>query len=596
MIERDIAPYLISLFEQYPFVTVTGPRQSGKTTLCRQTFPQLAYVNLEAPDQREFAQSDPRGFLSGLENGAVLDEIQRVPDLLSYLQVLADEKGQNSLFILTGSEHFKLSEAISQSLAGRTALLRLLPFTLAERERAGVRGAIDEIVYSGFYPRIFDQGLEPRQALGDYFETYVERDVRRLGEIRNISSFQRFVRLCAGRIGQLTDMVSLGADAGVTHTTARNWLNILETSYIAFRLPSFRHNIRKRLVKSPKLYFYDVGLASYLIGIERSEQVATHPLRGALFENMVVVEALKFRLNRGRSANLSFFRDSRGLECDLLVEAGVGIGAIEIKSGATIASDYFDSLDAVAKLIPDVSTRAVVYGGPVRQSRSAGEVVPFDELYDVLERLEAEREMAAFVRDRIGPDPAEGDVSILDTVYHRHIRPTLDELESRLAKDTAKLFRDWHRISFVASGKNNVNSSGLLDAGHWEQTKSHHIVKRGFRLSDERPLEISRRYTFMDYAGSGSVDFSLVASLTWSLGAEAVSRKVVINEKRISKLDTRIPYADLGSHSARIDQMLAGVLRGIQNQIESGSGLREASNDKPGKGVQGQQGTLLNDG
>ena len=596
MIERDIAPNLISLFEQYPFVTVTGPRQSGKTTLCRQTFPQLAYVNLEAPDQREFAQSDPRGFLSRLENGAVLDEIQRVPDLLSYLQVIADEKGQNSLFILTGSEHFKLSEAISQSLAGRTALLRLLPFTLAERERAGVRGAIDEIVYSGFYPRIFDQSLEPRQALGDYFETYVERDVRRLGEIRNISSFQRFVRLCAGRIGQLTDMVSLGADAGVTHTTARNWLNILETSYIAFRLPSFRHNIRKRLVKSPKLYFYDVGLASYLIGIERSQQVATHPLRGALFENMVVVEALKFRLNRGRSANLSFFRDSRGLECDLLVEAGVGIGAIEIKSGATIASDYFDSLDAIAKLIPDVSTKAVVYGGTVRQSRSAGEVVPFDELYDVLERLEAEREMAAFVRDNIGPDPTEGDVSILDTVYHRHIRPTLDELEFRLAKDTAKLFRDWHRNSFVASGKNNVNSSGLLDTGHWEHTKSHHIVKRGFRLSDERPLEICRRYTFMDYAGSGSVDFSLVASLTWSLGAEAVSRKFVINEKRISKLDTRIPYADLGSHSPRIDQMLAGVLRGIQNQIESRSGPREVSNDRPGKGMQGLQGTLLDDG
>ena len=596
MIERDIAPCLIRLFEQYPFVTVTGPRQSGKTTLCRQSFPHLAYVNLEAPDQREFAESDPRGFLAGLENGAVLDEIQRVPELLSYLQVLADEKGQNSLFILTGSEHFKLSEAISQSLAGRTALLRLLPFALSERERTGVRGGIDEILYTGFYPRIFDQGLEPRQALGDYFETYVERDVRRLGEIRNVSNFQRFVRLCAGRIGQLTDMVSLGADAGVSHTTARNWLNTLETSYIAFRLPSFRHNIRKRLVKSPKLYFYDVGLASYLIGIERSEQVATHPLRGALFENMVVVEALKHRFNRGHSANLSFFRDSRGQECDLLVEAGVGMGAIEIKSGATIATDYFDSLNAVAKLIPDVSTKAVVYGGTVRQSRSAGEVVPFDELYDLLERLQVDREMAALVQDRIGPNPPKGAVDILDTVYHRHIRSTLDALEPSLAHHVAQLFRSWHQSSFVVFGEYNVNSSSLLETGRWEQTKTDHIVKRGFRLSDQRPLEITCRYTFGNYAGSGNGDFSLVASVTWSLGAGSVTRKVVIGDVSISKLNTRIPYSELSSRSARIDQMVAGILTGIMKHIESRSGPSEVSNFKPGGETQGQQGTLFSNG
>lgn len=596
MIERDIAPCLVSLFEQYPFVTVTGPRQSGKTTLCRQTFPHLVYVNLEAPDQREFAESDPRGFLSGLENGAVLDEIQRVPDLLSYLQVLADEKGRNSLFILAGSEHFKPSEAISQSLAGRTALLRLLPFTLSERERTGARGGINEILYTGFYPRIFDQGLEPRQALGDYFETYVERDLRRLGEIRNVSSFQHFVRLCAGRIGQLTDMVSLGADAGVSHTTARNWLNILETSDIAFRLPPFRHNIRKRLVKSPKLYFYDVGLASYLIGIERSEQVATHPLRGALFENMVVVEALKYRLNRGRSANLSFFRDGRGLECDLLVEAGVGMGAIEIKSGATIASDYFDSLNAVAKLIPNVSTRAVVYGGNVRQSRSAGEVVPFDELYDLLERLQADREMAALVQDRIGPNPPGDDVDILDAVYHRHIRSTLDAIEPSLANYVAQLFGSWYQSSFVVFGDYKVNSSSLLETGRWEQTKTDHIVKPGLRLSDQRPLEITRRYTFANYTGSGKGGFSLVASVTWSLGAEGVTRKVVIGELSMSRLDTRIPYSELSSRSAKIDQMVAGILTGITMHIESRSDPSEASNDKPGKGKQGQQGTLFGNG
>ena len=388
MIEREITPCLIKLFEQYPFVTVTGPRQSGKTTLCRAAFPHLKYINLEAPNQREFAESDPEGFLSLLGDGAILDEIQRVPELLSYLQVLADEAGQNGLFVLTGSEQFRLSDAISQSLAGRTALLRLLPFSLAERRQTGASDRVDDILYSGCYPRIHDQKLEPYQALGDYFETYVERDVRRIGEIRNLSSFRRFVRLCGGRVGQLANLSALGADAGVSHTTARHWLTVLEASYVVFQLPPFSANIRKRLVKSPKLYFYDVGLASHLIGIENAGQMSTHPLRGALFENAVVVEALKHRFNCGRRANLSFFRDIRGLECDLLYEDGNSIGAIEIKSGATIASDYFDALNRIAKVLPQISTKAVVYGGLDRQSRRDGEVVPLADLGEVLKRFE----------------------------------------------------------------------------------------------------------------------------------------------------------------------------------------------------------------
>ena len=313
MIEREIARCLIDLCQRYPFVTVTGPRQSGKTTLCRETLPHLSYVNLEAPDQREFAESDPRGMLARLGTGAIIDEIQRVPSLLSYLQVVADERRQNSLYILTGSEHFKLSNAINQSLAGRTALLHLLPFSMAERKRLKTSDSVDELLYGGFYPRVHDQCLEARQAYGDYIATYVERDVRQVGEIRNISSFQRFVRLCAGRVGQLVNLSSLGADADVSHVTARHWLTLLEASYIAFRLSPFRANIRKRLVKSPKLYFYDVGLAAHLIGIEHAEQLASHPLRGALFENMIVVECLKYRFNRGRRSNLSFYRDSQGL-------------------------------------------------------------------------------------------------------------------------------------------------------------------------------------------------------------------------------------------------------------------------------------------
>ncbi len=389
MIEREIMPHLTALFRQYPFVTVTGPRQSGKTTLCRAAFPDLAYANLEAPDQRDFAESDPRGFLSQFGEGAIIDEVQHVPALLSYLQVLADERGRNGLFVLTGSEQFRLSNAIGQSLAGRTALLRLLPFSLTERGRPSASDAMDDIIYSGFYPRIHDQGLDPTQALGDYFETYVERDVRRLGEIRNLSAFRRFVRLCAGRVGQLVNLSSLGSDAGVSHTTVREWLTVLETSYIIFQLPPFHANIRKRLVKSPKLYFYDVGLASYLIGIENRNQVTTHPLRGSLFENVVVAEALKHRFNRGRQSNLSFFRDSRGLECDLFYETGHGIGAIEVKAGSTVASDYCDSLNRVAGLIPDIAAKTVVYGGTARQSRSDCDIVPLADLGRSLDRFEA---------------------------------------------------------------------------------------------------------------------------------------------------------------------------------------------------------------
>ena len=379
---------LLSLFQQYPFVTVTGPRQSGKTTLCRAAFPDLAYVNLEAPDQREFAESDPKGLIDQLRDGAVIDEVQHVPDLLSYLQVYADEVRQNSLFVLTGSEQFRLSNAISQSLAGRTALVRLFPFSLSERGQTGASTGIDEVLYSGFYPRIHDQGLNPRQALGDYFETYVERDVRRLGEIRNLSGFRRFVRLCAGRVGQLLNLTALGDDAGVSHTTAREWLTVLEASYIVFQLQPYFANIRKRLVKSPKLYFYDVGLASFLIGIERAEQMAFHPLRGALFENAVVAEAIKSRANRGLLPNLSFFRDSRGLECDLFYETGHGVYAIEAKSGSTISSDFFQSLNRVSALVPNVSARAVVYGGATRQSRSDVEVAPLNEFPDILERFD----------------------------------------------------------------------------------------------------------------------------------------------------------------------------------------------------------------
>ena len=574
MIDRDITPRLVELFDRYPFVTVTGPRQSGKTTLCRETFPSLKYVNLEAPDQREFAESDPRGLLATLDGGAILDEIQRVPDLLSYLQVVADERGQNSLFVLTGSEHFKLSEAISQSLAGRTALLRLLPFSLAERQRSGADNRVDEILYAGFYPRIYDQELEPRQALSDYFETYVERDVRRVGDIRNLSSFQRFVRLCAGRVGQLTNTVALGSDAGVSHTTARNWIEVLEASYIAFRLPPFHANIRKRLTKSPKLYFYDVGLASHLIGIEHVEQIATHPLRGALFENMVVVEALKHRYNRGRGFNLSFFRDSRGLECDLLFESGRDVCGIEIKSGATIASDYFDALERVVRSVPNMSAKVVVYGGTARQSQSTGDVVPFSELSGLLARFEIDQEMADFVKDRLGPSPDESDEEILDRVYHTHIRPLIEELQEPLQKFVAPLFNYDHSFSRLEIGSRHISSQTLLEAKEWGKTKASYIVKRGFKLSDRYKLGFTREHDFQGYSGRGDAGTRLVLSIAWSLGAETVSRQVTINGTPLADLGARIPYAGMDGGGAQVDRIVASILRAIMSAIERRSGGR----------------------
>ena len=384
MIERTIKPRLVRLFQQYPFVTVTGPRQSGKTTLCRDAFPDLRYVNLEAPDQRAFAQEDPRGFLAEIEGGAIIDEVQRVPDLLSYLQVFADERRANGLFVLTGSQHFQLSDAIAQSLAGRTGLLRLLPFSMAEVVGMGAELRLNEILHAGFYPRIHDQGLSPQQALGDYFETYVERDLRTIGQVRNLGAFQSFVRICAGRVGSLLNLSALGADAGVSHATAKEWLSLLETSYIAFPLRPLHANLTKRLVKAPKLYFYDVGLAAYLIGVERADQIPTHPLRGALFENAVVVEALKHRFNLGERSNLSFFRDRRGLECDLLYGTDERMLAIEAKAGATISSDYFTAINRVADLLPNVAARALVYGGSERQKRTAAEVVPLADLDSLL--------------------------------------------------------------------------------------------------------------------------------------------------------------------------------------------------------------------
>jgi predicted AAA+ superfamily ATPase len=390
LVSRAISPLLANSFASYPVVTVMGPRQSGKTTLCRTAFPALPYFNMERPDLREATAADPRGFLARAADGAIIDEVQRVPELLSYLQVHVDERQRNGMFVLTGSEQFRLSESISQSLAGRTAILRLLPFSIEEAAVIRPSMTIDELLFTGFYPRIYDQELRPTQALGDYFETYVERDVRLLGGVRDLSSFQRFVRLCAGRVGQLLNLQSLGNDAGVSHTTARHWISVLEASYVAFLLPPLHANVSKRLTKTPKLYFHDVGLASWLLGIESAAQLTTHPLRGALFENLAVSDVLKYRYNSGRRGNLHFYRDSSGLEVDLIYPLANRHLPIEVKAGQTVTGSQTVALEKFASLFPGETAEAIlVHGGDDFLSRGKVTSLPVRALVPRLREMEA---------------------------------------------------------------------------------------------------------------------------------------------------------------------------------------------------------------
>ena len=391
LVDRTIESVIRNLAGKYPVVTITGPRQSGKTTLCRKVFAQKPYTNLEAPDTRQFALEDPRGFLAQYPDGAVLDEIQRTPDLVSYLQPMVDDDQRHGLYILTGSQQFEVSNTINQSLAGRTALVKLLPFSLAEIKASYTLPNIDRLLYHGFYPRLWDKQLNPTQALGDYFQTYIERDLRQLVAIKDLVRFQRFIQLCAGRIGQLLNISSLANDAGVSHTTAGNWITLLEASYVVFRLQPYYRNVSKRLVKSPKLYFYDVGLAAFLLGIENDKQVSRDPLRGNLFENLVIAEALKHRFNQGKQSNLYFYRDSKGNEVDLLIVNGSDIFPVEIKSGMTITRDYFKGLRHFSKVfggsIPWGS--GLVYGGDESQQRTEVTILSIYALQDLWELIDS---------------------------------------------------------------------------------------------------------------------------------------------------------------------------------------------------------------
>lgn len=381
MIKRHIEPEFFQRLGEYPIVTILGPRQAGKTTLARQLLPDYAYVNLEHPETRDFARDDPKAFLAQYPGKVIFDEIQRLPELLSYLQVAVDNQRENGRYVLTGSHQLALREAIAQSLAGRTAILHLLPFSIAELvdNQLGFVTA-EEYIYQGFLPRIYDQQQRPSTAYANYYQTYVERDVRQLINLKDVVQFQKFMKLVAGRVGQLMDYSSLAGDVGVSATTIKHWLSILEASFILYKLPPYFENFGKRVIKTPKYYFIDTGLLCFLLGIENPHQAARDPLVGQLFENLVVIDVVKNFYNKGKLDSLYFFRDSNGLEADLLLQQGRQLMPIEIKSSSTYKPELLKSLKRIMELSPQMTNAHLVYAGDAMEFSNGIHAIRFDEL------------------------------------------------------------------------------------------------------------------------------------------------------------------------------------------------------------------------
>ncbi len=385
IIGRDLAPRLEGAALSAPAITLTGPRQSGKTTLCRAVFPDHPYISLEATDVRSFATDDPRAFLAQFRQGAIIDEVQRAPDLPSYLQGLIDDDPTPGRWILTGSQHFSLVESVNQSLAGRTAVHHLLPLSRGEVIRfPHYPQSLDETLIAGGYPRIFDRGLGPADWIGSYIATYIERDVRTLRNVGDLSAFGRFLQLCAGRTAQLANLSSLADDCGISQPTAKAWLSILEASYVVFLLQPFHTNLRKRLVKMPKLHFYDTGLVCNLLGIRTPDQLHSHPLRGSIFETWIVSEIAKQRFHHGRVGGLSFYRDRSGTEVDLVIENPDALTLVEAKSASTPSSAFLHTARKVAAHLQDQAPCDLfaVYGGDQLQHRTQETLVPWHQLHD----------------------------------------------------------------------------------------------------------------------------------------------------------------------------------------------------------------------
>jgi len=363
MFQRSIAEKTKRYAKQYPVVTITGPRQSGKTTLVKNLFPKKKYVSLEDIESRNQAEQDPKGFLARYPEGAIIDEIQRTPDLFSYIQTIVDEKNKEGMFILTGSQQFEMMENLSQSLAGRTAIVKLLPFSYDEVYTNSPPSDLYNLLYTGFYPRIFDKNLNPTEAMSFYVSTYLERDVRKLINVKDLSIFGNFLKLLAGRSGQILNMNSLSDDCGISPNTIRSWVSLLEASYIIKRVSPYYKKLNKRLIKAPKIHFLDSGLLCYLLGITEPEQLVTHPLRGAIFESYIVSEVYKYYYHNGIPDSIYYFRDYQGHEVDLLIENSLSINLIEIKSSATFQENYLKGLKYFEKNYTGAITKSLIYGG-----------------------------------------------------------------------------------------------------------------------------------------------------------------------------------------------------------------------------------------
>ena len=380
MIARDITRQARKLWGKYPILTLTGPRQSGKTTLTRHIFPDAEYVNLEDPEVHALALSDMREFLRRHPAPAIFDEVQYVPELLRYIQAEVDETRRTAQYILTGSHQPALRSAISESLAGRTGLLELLPLTFGELRKAGVEKSRDDWIFSGFMPRLYDSALEPVELFRDYFRTYVERDVRQMANLRHLTAFETFVRLLAGRVGQLLNVNALADDVGISVPTVKEWLSVMEASYVIRILRPYFRNYGKRFVKAPKVYFTETGLAAYLVGIREASQVATHPLMGNLFENMAIMELLKSRLNKGEEADMYFLRTSSGVEADVVIENRGRLDLYEIKASSTYHADMAANLSKLAGFVPETGRRTVVYAGRTLGVVGDVQIVNFSEM------------------------------------------------------------------------------------------------------------------------------------------------------------------------------------------------------------------------
>ena len=382
MIHRTASEALRRLARGFPIVALSGPRQSGKTTLARSVFSDKAYVTLENPEEREFAEQDPRRFLQRFSDGAILDEVQRCPALLSWLQGLVDERGRMGDFVLTGSAQFDLISGMTQSLAGRVGRVELLPLAANELSGAGKQpDSLDEMLLWGGYPALYDRKLTPDDWFPNYVATYLERDVRQLIAVRDLGQFQRFVKMCAARSGQLLNLTSLGADCGISAVTARQWLSVLEASYLVMRLPPYHRNFGKRLVKTPKLYFLDAGLMAWLLGIRDVATLAIHASRGALFETYVIGELIKQRFNDGHPADLYFWRDNVGHEVDVLYETAAGLQPVEIKSGITFAPDWPVAAQKWRTFAKEEALQPfIVYGGDDTYERESCRVVGWRDL------------------------------------------------------------------------------------------------------------------------------------------------------------------------------------------------------------------------